>query len=313
MQYDDAVKALVELAASRHNAFHSFEAAEIGIHAHRLRRAELRGELRRLHPRVWSVAALPSSPAQSLRGACLSVGGAAATTTSAAWLHGWLPAAGRPPQLWVPSANSRNHPVADLRRCRLVEPSLDLTVVGHIPCLNKAATLCLLGAAIDAVELERCLDEFLRTESERWLDETVERLRGARSGSVSALQRVRSDPRRVHGIAESWFERVLSRLVRLPWIPPIELQHEIVVDGVRHRIDVACPDLKLGVEAHSRSFHWGPGTEDADNVRDLRLAAAGWELLYVTWSQLRDPTSFVDLFADAARARAEQLGIDLAA
>ena len=174
MRYDDALWALVEFAASRHNAFHSAEAAEQSVSAKRLRRAELAGQVYRLHPKVWAIRSLGSTPRQVLRGASLSVRDSAATTTSAAWLHGWLPAAPPPPQLWVPATRHQNHPVADLRRCTRIDPRHDLTEVDHITTLNKAATLCMLGSHVSADVLERCLDDYLRTESERWLDETAD-------------------------------------------------------------------------------------------------------------------------------------------
>lgn len=313
MRYDDALGALVGLAASRHNAFHTAEAAEISIPAQRLRRAELAGELRRLHPKVWAFRALPDSAMQVLRGSSLSIPGAAATTTSAAWLHGWLGAAPTPPQLWVPSANGRNHPVADLRRWKMLDPEKDITTVDHIPSLNKATTLCSLGPHVDESILERCLDHYMRTESSRWLDETMERLGSHKPGGVRALERVRNDPKRATGVTDSWLERVAAKLISRSWMPPIVLQHPVVVDRRTFRVDIACPDLLLGVEAHGRTFHWGAGKEDADNVRDLLIGSVGWKLLYVTFSQLQRPDEFVRLFEATARARASQLDVHLPA
>ncbi len=165
--------------------------------------------------------------------------------------------------------------MADLRRWARIEPKRDITVVDHIPTLSKAATLCSLGPYVDELTLERCLDEFLRTESVRWL------------------------------------ERVVAKLVALPWLPPIVLQHPVTVDGRSYRIDTACPELMLGIEAHSRSFHSGRGKEDADNVRDLHLGTAGWEVLYVTHAQTKDPEAFIELFSKIAATRAEQLGLRL--
>ncbi len=104
-----------------------------------------------------------------------------------------------------------------------------------------------------------------------------------------------------------------ASLIAVPWLPDFTLQHEVVTRDRRFRIDIACPALKLGVEAHSRTFHFGAGKEDADNVRDLALSSQGWQLLYVTWSQIQDPDTFVRSFADAACARAELLGIELPA
>ena len=312
MHFDDSLRALVELAASRHNTFSSSEAAERDIPAQRLRRLELRGDLRRLHPRVWEFTALPSSEEQRVLAAILSLPGSAATTTTAAWLHGWQP---QPPipQLWYPKPESRNHPVADIRRWRRIDPTLDIVSVDQIQTLNKAATLCSLGPHVDTSVLEQCLDDYLRTDSERWLLETMERLDGRKPSGVRAIRLLLDDPRRVDGVTDSWFERIVAQLVALPWLPPIELQHQVSTATGNYRLDVACPELMLGVEAHSRSFHWGPSKADADNVRDLALGAEGWHILYVTWSQVHRPDEFVRQFAATARARAALVGIDLPA
>lgn len=189
MNNDDAMEALVELAASRHNAFHTSEAADIGIDRTQLTRAELRGALRRLHPQVWSATGLPSTPRQVLRGAVLSVPAAAATGMSSAWLHGWLDNPPSRPQLWV-SRPSRRHPVADLRRAVRVDPHVDLTVVDRVPTLGPAATLCLLGSTVAPDLLERFLDRYLRTGSADALVATMNRLRGSRSSSITALGRL---------------------------------------------------------------------------------------------------------------------------
>ncbi len=310
MHSDESLRALVAIAASRHNTFSSSEAAEQLVSSQRLRRLELRGEVRRLHARVWAFTALPDGPHQALLGSVLSLAHTCATTTSAAWLHGWL---GLPPipQLWTPATYVRNHPVADLRRWSRIEPKRDITTVEGIPTLNKAATLCSLGPHVDELTLERCLDEFLRTESVRWLDETMDRLGSRKPGGVAALARIRNDPKRVRGIADSWLERVVAKLVALPWLPPLVLQHPVRVDGRNYRLDIACPELLLGVEAHSRTFHFGVGKEDADNVRDLHLGTAGWKVLYVTYAQTKEPAGLVELFAKTAATRAEQLGVRL--
>lgn len=310
MRYDKALGAFVELAASRHNAIHSTEAAEVHVTAERLRGLELKRVVYRLHPRVWAASALPRSTRQTLRGAALSVSLAAATTTSAAAIHGWLKHPPNP-QLWVPDQHTRNHSVATLRRWSRIDPTRDLTVVDSVPTLDKAAALCSLGPHVGPLALEHCLDEYLRHDSLQRLEETMSHLAGRKPGGVRALARILESREPKGGLVESWLERVVANLVARPWLPPLQLQHEVRLPDRRYRLDIACPDLMLGVEAHSRSFHWGRGKEDADNVRDLHLTAAGWQVLYVTHSQTKDPAGFARLFSAAARTRAAQLGVAL--
>ncbi len=309
MHSDERLRALVELAASRHNAFSTTEAAHIGIPQHRLRRREQAGELLRLHPRVWSFAALPSTPQQVLLAAVLSVDGGVAGMRSAAWLHGWMDAPERP-TVWVPARRRNGHARADLRWWNAIDPARDTTLIDRIPTLNAAATLCSLGPHVERETLERCLDEFLRSHSQRWLVDTMDRLGTGKPGGVATLRAVLDDPRRVGGVTDSWFERLVAKLLTQAALPPLVLQHEVVAHGRHYRIDIACPELRLGIEAHNRTFHWGTAATQADNARDLDLVAAGWQLLYVTWAQVNDPDTLVDRFVSAAQARAELFGVE---
>lgn len=312
MHFDDASKALVELAASRHNAFHTLEAAANGIPRHRLVRALHRGELTALRPKVWAITTLGSSREQTLRAATLGLGGSAACGRSAAWLHGWLEHPPPVPELWIPYSSRTRLSGVTLRRSKVIDPGRDIVEVDHIRTLNKASTLVQLGSAAPPLIVERCLDEFLRSESGRWLEETMDRQFTPHAKGPRTLAAIIDDPRRVRGVTDSWIERVTAKLIATPWMHPVELQHRVVIEGRTFLIDVAVPDLLLGIEAHGRSFHWGPGKEDADNVRDLMFGTVGWKLVYVTWSQLLDPDEFVRLFLLTACARAEQLGVGIA-
>jgi very-short-patch-repair endonuclease len=178
-------------------------------------------------------------------------------------------------------------------------------MVDHIPVLNPAATLCLLGRVAPVIEVERCLDEFTRSHSMTWLHQTHKRLNTGNCRGAARLSTILSDPKRVDGVTESWFERLVADLLNHGDLPPIELQYPIEIDGPgrEFRIDIAFPSIQLGIEAHSRSFHWGPDKADADNRRDLLVSSAGWQLLYVTWSQVKDRDRFVAEVAQAVRAR----------
>ncbi len=202
------------------------------------------------------------------------------------------------PEIGVPRSGRTT--AADVHRfwCGRIDPDSDITVIDHIPTLNAAATLCLLGRAASTPVVERCLDEFTRCHSELWLTETLDRLHAPNCRGTSTLTRILDEPRRAAGPTESWFERVVADLLACDAFPPVELQYPVV----------AFPAMRLGIEAHSRTYHWGPSAENADNLRDLSLSGAGWQLLNVTWSQLEDPTAFVERVAQAVAARRALLG-----
>ena len=137
------------------------------------------------------------------------------------------------------------------------------------------------------------MDRFLLSYSARWLENELARWLAAGSPSATVLRDVIASPQRTAGVTDSWFERVLVRLLDHPEIPEVVLQHQVNAEGRRFKIDIAVPVILLGIEAHGRSFHFGRGKEDADNVRD--------------------PDEFVRLLVKAVHARARLMGIDLAA
>lgn len=304
MRIDDAFQALVELAASRHNAFHATEAADIP--AHRLRRAEQRGELTRLGWRVWSVTALGSPPGQALRAATLETAGASLCHRGSGWLNGWFEIPPVVADIWVPGHGRRADPSVRQHRAAAIDVDRDITEINGIRTLNAAATLCLLGRVEPDEVVETCLDRFLQEHSQAWLVETLDRLWSGNGAGPAALRRVLNHPARRLGRVESPMERRVQRMLAGSGLPPMVLQHEVVVGRRRYRVDLAMPSIKLGIESHGRRFHWGRRAEEADNERDLALAATGWQLLYVTWDQLQDPACLRRRVVDAAEARAKQ-------
>jgi hypothetical protein len=92
-------------------------------------------------------------------------------------------------------------------------------------------------------------------------------------------------------LSESWLEELMVRLVESPGMPAVVRQH-VVSDpngSFVGRLDAAMPEIKLGLEGHSREFHFGPIHEAADEDRDLRLAAEGFEVLYLGWYATQRP------------------------
>jgi hypothetical protein len=79
-----------------------------------------------------------------------------------------------------------------------------------------------------------------------------------------------------------------------------------VVDGrgqLAGILDLAFPSLRLGVEAHSRQFHFGRPPEQADEDRDHRLARCVVEVLYVGWQATKRPADLLALVVETARHR----------
>ncbi len=142
-----------------------------------------------------------------------------------------------------------------------------------------------------------------------WLQQTAVRLhRPGQAGTgvlLAALRRWDAEGT----LPDSWFEELVRRLLDHPDIP--SLHSQFVVSSATGkfvaRLDLAIPAARLGLEAHSRAFHFGPSKEAADEDRDLRVATIGWEVLYLGWYAQRRPVEVAGLIAQVCRSRLELL------
>jgi hypothetical protein len=241
------------------------------------------------------------------------VRGFVAAFDSAAWLHG-LDGFDRPPPPEVIGAPGRRiRGIDDLIQHAAIVTRADVVDVEAIPCTNLARTICDVTAKRGRLVGLRALDDFERRgNSLRWLMATADRLhRPGQSGTRLVRQLLAERSGRA---PDSWFERLVGYCLLLPGMPPWTRQHE-VRDSDGHlvgRIDLACVPLRLGVEAHSKRFHFGAGPGLDDQERDDELAAVGWDVRYVGWhAATRSPEQVARRIDKVARRRAQDLGVAL--
>ncbi len=313
MSYD-ALGAVSRLSASRYGTFTRTEATQHGLHRSTVRQLISAGALFEDPPGVLRWSAAGRRWEQDLAAALLAGGGhGVAAMRSAARLHGLDGFESEPTiellserRLKVPGAIT--HITASL-------PAGDLVVIGGLPCTGLARTLCDLGAVAGVARVERALDSARRSGvSVRWLSEAVWRLhRPGPSGTgtlLKLLAQLDDSP-----VRDSWWERTIELMLRDPRIPPLRRQYVIRDDtgAFVARADLAVPELRLAIEAHSRQFHFGRIPEAADEDRDHRLSKIGWDAIYLGHQSTRRPEATRDLVAQALGARAALLGVDLAA
>ena len=65
--------------------------------------------------------------------------------------------------------------------------------------------------------------------------------------------------------------------------------------------------MRLGLEAHSRRFHFGPDAEPLDEQRDMAAATCGWDLQYLGWYATRRPAEVVAVVKQIIVARRRDL------
>jgi hypothetical protein len=162
----------------------------------------------------------------------------------------------------------------------------DVTFVDGIRCTSVARTLCDLGAVVDDDTVAQALDDALRRGyRRRWIEQTLDRVERPGPSGTASLRRVLG---RVDGSTDSWFEtKVLTQLRSLPGAGPIVPQLEVrFADGrLLACLDAGLPEWKIGVESHSKRWHFGDRKNVLDADRDNELTVLGWETIYIRRKQ----------------------------
>jgi hypothetical protein len=187
--------------------------------------------------------------------------------------------------------------------------SADRYELHGLPCTGLARTLVDLGSSESEDVVWRALISARRIHrvNPLWLQQTALRVhRPGQPGSgvmIRALRRWSAEG----NLPDSWFEELLRCMLDHPDIPAIVPQYVLTSESGAFvaRIDLGIPAASLGIEGHSRNFHFGPILEACDEDRDLRAAECGWELIYLGWYAQRRPAEVAQIIANVCRRRIE--------
>ena len=315
MRRNDAMGAVAELAASQHGAFSRRQAATIGLSSRQIQSLLSAGFLDEPTTGVLTTRGSPPTWRQRVMIATLVAPGYHAGFRAAAHLHHLDGFHQTQPIEVVGGASCRR-----IRGLEVIQhwieslPPAAVVVIDGIPCTGLARSVIDVCSVIDVETALRVVDDFERRGARlNWLRLTTERHhRPGQSGT--RVVRDLLDRRQQGGrVPDSWFERLVERCISKSDLPPWVRQHE-VRDGsgtVVGRLDLACPTLLLGVEAHSRSFHFSPKAESFDERRDNRLGSLGWYISYVGWYDTEHPHRVASTIDAIARRRAALFGIRL--
>lgn len=301
---DTARRAVAELAASQHRAFTRTQAAELKFDHRRIATAIADGWL--VEPRKGVLAITDGAPLtweQRLSVLLLATRGrGAASHRTAARLHeldGFDAPINATLEISVcndirfrPAMTAVVHHVTPFESC-------DLRTVNGFPCVSRERTLGELGSVVaDDRWVQRALTSARRSGLDLAVTRaTTERLhRPGQSGTGTLLRLLDRIPWEGE-LPATWFEELLALCLDDPSLPPIELQHRIrdVHGNVVARPDIAFPSVRLGLEAHSRRFHFGPLAEPLDEERDIAAGLCGWELYYLGWHSTKRPAEVLDV------------------
>jgi hypothetical protein len=315
MQRNDAMGAVAELAASQHGVFTRSQAVDRGITSRQLKSLcalslfdePVRGVLRvRATPPTWH---------QQLLIATLAPPGFYAAFRAAAFLHRLDGFHDAPTPEIIGRRGCRRIGGIDVIQ-HWVEPldPDDLVVIDGIPCTGLARTVVDVCGLGDRNRSMRVFDDFERRGgSLNWLRMTTQRLHRPGQAGTGVVFELLDRRQRGGRVPDSWFERLVDHCLHMPGLPPWVRQHEVRdADGhVVARLDLACPTLLLGVEAHSKQFHFGQCPEALDQRRDNRAAVEGWDITYVGWYDTEQPAVVAKTIESIARRRATLLGVPL--
>lgn len=312
---DAARLALSKLAARQHQAVTRRQARELGFDRRRVATALAHGWLTEPLPGVLAFADAPATWHARLMAVVLAAGAhGVASHRSAARLHrldGFDGTGNAVVEVSVSRRYRLDPAVAAVTHHVTPLPAIDVTSVDGIPCTTLPRTLADLGSVVRSrTAVRRALTSARR----RGVDlhvvrATAERLhRPGQAGTgvmLTLLDQVPWEGR----LPDTWFEELLGLALADPHLPEVVPQCPILDENgaVVARTDLGIPSVRLGLEAHSRRFHFGPEAGPRDEDRDLLAARCGWELLYLGWHATKQPAAVLALVRDVVRRRAREL------
>lgn len=308
----DIVAIVASIVARHHGAATVAELMDAEVSYRQVRRLVRVGVLTDAAPGVVAFAAMAPTPRQRLWVVThAGHGEAVAAFESAAWLHG-IDGFERSPTsvaVLVPRGR-RMHGIADVVCHSGPLDRRDLVMIDGIPCTGLARTACDIADELGADAALRVLDDLERRgASRRWVAATAARLRRPKYAGSGVIERLLAQ--RTGRVPDTWFERLVERCISVPGLPPWTRQHRVLNDAGQFvaRVDLACVELRLAVEAHSRQFHFGALPQADDLERENELGESGWYVRYLTWRDVtRDPADVAAGIERLARRRATDLG-----
>ncbi|HUF49313.1 MAG TPA: DUF559 domain-containing protein [Longimicrobiales bacterium] len=292
--------AIAALATAQYGIVTRPQLIHAGISRHVIDHRIRTGGLRLVHSGVYQVGPVVAVCAREMA-AVLVCGGAILSDRTAATLWQVLPAplSGDPVEVTVPA---HRHCVRrpGIRAHRRDLAADEITRVEHLPITTAARTLLDLSGTVSARELERAVA-------------TAERARLVQPGEIrSLLDRHHRRPGtvRLRALLESSMPSAFTRseaeerllaLIRRTGLPEPEMN--VVLHG--YEVDCFWRLERLAVEVDGYAYHASARAFNHDRRRDSALAAAGIQVLRLSWQQItrESEKTLVQLAQALARAR----------
>lgn len=243
----------------------------------------------RPYPGVYGIAGVPETFESRAMAAVLACGdGALASHGTAAALYG-LELPGDALEVTIPGTRRAAPAGIVVHRARVLGP-LDRASTRQIPCTGPMRTLVDLAGVLDPDLLEELLDDALHkglVEIVRFSAYLAEPsvVRRPGTGHLRGFLRDRAE----RGIPESRGETRLDRVLRRANLPLAPRQVPIRVGGSRFRLDFVYVEERVVLEFDGYLWHAGRrlSWQESKRRRNL-LRGAGWDIVELTWYDVRD-------------------------
>ncbi len=157
-----------------------------------------------------------------------------------------------------------------------------------IPVTDQYRTILDLAGLVDVPTLEAALDSGLRAKILHIpiLERAIDRSAGRRG--IRKLKKLVDERNQSLGLTRSKLEALVSDFLRMHGIHGGRRNYDLVIDGKFIAcLDVAWPELKIGIEVDSRRWHMGHAFWERDSARYAEITSHDWRILPVTSGQLK--------------------------
>lgn len=279
-----AIERVVRLARRQRGLATQDQCLAAGMSASTIAELVLRGAWSRIRPGVYIVGGAPATWEQTLLAVTLGYDDCWITHGTAAkhWGFRHAPQIDRI-EVLRPYGQSRRLEGVTLRRSRLIVPA-DVTRHLGIPITSRARTIVECSGRLTVAQTGKLIDDAKRVDPIA-LEDTRACFARLASGGRRRTGSIRSALAfRIPGYdpGESDLELNTLRTIIRAGLPIPVQQHRVTIDGVRYRIDLAYPDLKIAIELVGWAWHGGRESFDDDKARSGDLVSEGWRVLEVT-------------------------------
>ncbi|MCU1400513.1 MAG: hypothetical protein JWN62_3622 [Acidimicrobiales bacterium] len=302
-----SLHAIVATFARQHGVAADRQVRAAGVSLKRQKALIASGVWRRLQPGVVGDAGAPFTWEQRVMAATLIVPGSVAAARAAARLHlldGFTDFEGI--EIIVPRNSRRPQDVRISSSWSQRLSAKDLFVVRNIPVTTVPVTLVhLAGRGLNAAQ---ALDGALRSGFKPvWLRDNF--LRWKDHGVTGPTELLRLLAGRVEmRMPRSWFQRIAKDVFAADGIVLVDEWPVYGPDGrLLAELDLAAPELMVGVECQSWERHGSPAAQYADTVRRRRLDEIGWAIVDVWWRDLDRPQSVTAQLRRTLRTAGERM------